>query len=82
MFSTLKKIFLRAMKMCDTAYIIFRYSLIISCLLLILSLICLVVFDSSGMLAAKNLARDLLDTPAAILLVSGLGSACIEDICG
>lgn len=79
MFSTLKKIFRRAMKMCDKAYIIFKYSLIVCCVLLSLSLICLVVFDSSGMLTAKHLAHDLLDTPAAVLLVAGLGSACVED---
>ena len=82
MFSRLKKIYLRAMAMGDNAYIVFRYSLILSCALAFSALICLIVFDSSAARIAKNLAADLIELPAAILLVSILGSAIIEDISG
>lgn len=82
MFSRLKKIYLRAMSMCDKAYIIFRYSLILSCILACGALICLIVFDHSGARLAKNLAADMIELPAAILLVSIIGSAIIEDLSG
>ena len=82
MFSCLKKIYLRAMSMCDKSYIIFRYSLILSCILACSALICLIVFEHSGARLAKNLAADMIELPAAILLVSVLGSAIIEDIGG
>ena len=82
MFSCLKKIYLRAMSMCDKAYIIFKFSLILSCVLACGALICLIIFDHSGARLAKNLAADLIELPAAILLVSILGSAIIEDISG
>ena len=82
MFSRLKKIYLRAMSMCDKAYIIFRYSLILSCILAFGALICLIAFDHSGARLAKNLAADMIELPAAILLVSIIGSAIIEDLSG
>ena len=82
MFSRLKKIYLRALAMNDKAYIIFRYSIILSCALSLCALFCLIAFDHSGARIAKNLAADLIELPAAILLVSILGSAIIEDISG
>lgn len=82
MFSRLKKIYLRALAMDDKAYIIFRYSLILSCALSLSALFCLIAYDHSGAQIAKNLAADLIELPAAILLVSILGTAIIEDISG
>lgn len=82
MFSRLKKIYLRAMSMCDKAYIIFKYLLILSCILACGALISLIVFDHSGARLAKNLAADMIELPAAILLVSIIGSAIIEDLSG
>ncbi len=82
MFSYLKKIYLRAISMCDKAYIIFRGSLIISCILACASLVCLIMYDTSGSLWAKNLAADFIELPAAILLISIIGSAIIEDLDG
>ena len=70
------------MAMSDNAYIVFQYSLILSCALAFCALICLIVFDDSGIRIAKNLAADLMEMPAAILLISILGSAIIEDISG
>ncbi len=82
MFSSLKKIYSRAMAMCDTAYIIFRGSVILSCVLACAALICLLIFDAGGGWWAKNLAADFIELPAAILLVSIIGSAVIEDLNG
>jgi len=82
MFSTIKKIYLRAMSMCDTAYIIFRSSIILSCVLACAALICMIIFTSNGGWWAKNLAADFIELPAAILLVSIIGSAVIEDLNG
>lgn len=80
MFTSLKKIYLRAASMCDTAYIIFRSSLILSCVLACAALICLIIFSTGGGWWAKNLAADFIEMPAAILLVSIIGSAIIEDL--
>ena len=80
MFSTVKKVFSRAMGMCNAAYIIFRGAVMLSCAMACAALICLVVFNAEGWLWAKNLAADFIELPAAILLVSIIGSAVIEDI--
>ena len=82
MFTSLKKIYCRAASMCDTAYIIFRGSLILSCVLACAALICLIIYDTTGGWWAKNLAADFIELPAAILLVSIIGSAIIEDLSG
>ena len=66
--------------MCDTAYIIFRGTLMLSCVMACAALICLVVFSAEGWLWAKNLAADFIELPAAILIISIIGSAIIEDI--
>ena len=80
MFTSLKKIYLRAASMCDTAYIIFRGSLILSCVLAFAALICMIIYSTVGEWWAKNLAADFIEMPAAILLVSIIGSAIIEDL--
>lgn len=80
MLSTLKKIYARAMDMCFPAYILFRSSLILSCALACTALLCFVIYSCEGVLLAKNLAADLIELPAAILLISIIGSAIIEDI--
>ena len=80
MFTSLKKIYLRAASMCDTAYIIFRGSLILSCVLAFAALICMIIYNTCGDWWAKNLAADFIEMPAAILLVSIIGSAIIEDL--
>lgn len=80
MFSSLKRIYARAMGMCDMAYIIFRGALILSCVMACAALICLVIFNAEGWLYAKNLAADLIEIPAAILLVSIIASAIVEDL--
>lgn len=80
MFHTFKRIYARAMGMCDAAYIIFRGTLMLSCVMACAALICLVVFNAEGWLWAKNIAADLIELPAAILLISIIASAVIEDI--
>ena len=80
MFTSLKKIYLRAASMCDTAYIIFSGSLILSCVLAFAALICMIIYSTVGEWWAKNLAADFIELPAAILLVSIIGSAIIEDL--
>ena len=80
MLTSLKKIYLRAASMCDTAYIIFRGSLILSCVLAFAALICMIIYNTCGDWWAKNLAADFIELPAAILLVSIIGSAIIEDL--
>ena len=79
MFTSLKNIFSRAMSMCDTAYSITRGALMLSCVMACAALICLVVYNAEGWLYAKNLAAEFIELPAAILLVSILASAIIED---
>jgi len=82
MFTYLKKIYCRAASMCDTAYIIFRGSMILSCVLALAALVCLTIYCNGGGWWAKNLAADFIEMPAAILLVSIIGSAIIEDLNG
>ncbi len=67
------------MSMCDPAYILFRYSLILSCVLLCAALISLLAAKESGSIYLSHFSRDLLQAPAGILFVSVLGSVCIED---
>lgn len=80
MFTYLKKIYCRAAYMCDTAYIIFRGSMILSCVLALAALVCLIIYYNGGGWWTKNLAADFIEMPAAILLVSIIGSAIIEDL--
>lgn len=80
MFSILKNIYARAMSMCGMAYTLFRGSLLLSCVMACAALLCLVIYSSGGGYWAKNLAADFIESPAAILLISILGSAVIEDI--
>lgn len=82
MFSILKNVYARAMSMCGTSYSLFRGSLILSCVMACAALLCLVLYSSEGHLWAKNLAADLIELPAAVLLISVIGSAVIEDISG
>ncbi len=80
MFLVLKNIFRRAMDMCTPAYIILRGTIILSCVMACAALICLVAYDAEHGLWAKNIAADLIELPAAILLISIIGSAIIDDI--
>lgn len=77
----MKKLICRMLCMCDRAYIVFKYSLILSAVMLFCALI--VLLQAQGMTAHSyelhRAAAFLYETPAAILLVASIASVVIED---
>lgn len=77
-----KRLISRIDKMTDITYIVLKYSLLLSCLLLTLSLIILIL---GGGLSVRRYelylcAKELFSQPAAILIVAVIGSACLEEL--
>lgn len=78
---TLKKFIRRLMGMSRPAYLIIKWGLIVSCLMLSASLVILITADGSGaeIYRLHKIAKELYSFPAAILLVVSIASVCIED---
>ena len=76
-----KKLFSGLRSMSRPTYLIIKYSLIVSCILLLASL---VVFIRAGEFSAStyklfDLAKRLYDTPVSILLIAAIASVCVEE---
>ncbi len=68
------------LSMCEQSYIIVRYSLILSCVLALCSFSILLYIGpySVETYDLYRLAMQMAQTPAALLLIAGVGSVCIE----
>lgn len=81
----LKKMMDRIGKMCDAAYAVLKFSLMLSCMLMAAAAAAYAM--SGGLTVATyrmyHIARELFSLPASILLVATVSSVCIEDVvCG
>ena len=77
-----KRIISRALHMCDTAYIVFKYSVVLSCALLAGSLLTLIAAGAPVIqdFNLYNTAVELLRLPSGVLLIGIIASVCIEDM--
>lgn len=79
MLSLVRRLLDRAAGMCAPAWAVLRGCGLVSLVLLTASLLLRVGYDAAGHPHWRHLASDLLRTPAAILLVGVLASACLEE---
>ncbi len=77
----LKKIALRALDMCDAAYIVMKLSVILSCISLSAALACWLSCKGPTVESyyAYCMARELTNLPFALLLLGVILSVCLED---
>lgn len=77
-----KRILSRALHMCDMAYIVFKYSVVLSCLMLAGSLLTLIAAGAPVIqdFNLYNTAMELLRLPSGVLLIGIIASVCIEDM--
>ena len=78
--SMLRKLIGRMFSMCEHAYIIFKYSLILSCVLAFCAFMILVDISPYQVETYDlyRLAVSMSETPAALLFIAAVGSVCIE----
>lgn len=77
----MKLIVERMLQMCPAAWYIFIRTLQLSCLLLFLSLVLLMEYsENPGSHTLYRLAIALYELPQALLIISMIGSVCIEDL--
>lgn len=77
----IKLIIERMLQMCPAAWYIFIRTLQLSCLLLFLSMVLLLEYTgNSGSHTLYRLAMALYELPQALLIISMIGSVCIEDL--
>ena len=76
-----KKFIQRLMDMSHPAYLIIKWGLIISCLMLAAALVILITAGESSAYTYSlyRIAKELYSFPAAILLVVSIASVCIEE---
>ncbi len=70
----------RMLRMCPDAWYIFMRTLQLSCLLLFLSLVSLIGYKNTGSHELFNMAVALYELPQSLLIISMIGSICIEDL--
>jgi len=71
----------RMLTMCPQAWYIFIRTIQLSAALLLLAVFLLIAHQSSGSYQLYETAWALFELPQALILIAGIGSACIEDIC-
>ena len=77
----IKNIICRMLKMCPAAWSIYIRTMQLCCVLLILSAFILIQCDSAAWSYERYmLAMGLYELPQALLLVSLIGSVCVEDL--
>lgn len=77
----IKLIVNRMLQMCPAAWYIFIRTLQLSCLLLFLSLVLLIEYTgNAGGHSLYKLAMALYELPQALLIISMIGSVCVEDL--
>ena len=77
----LRKTVSRMLGMCPAAWAVFIHTLRFSCLLLFLSVVLLIRYETPGeSYRLYQTAMALYELPQALLLVAVLGSVCIEDL--
>lgn len=78
----IKAVISRMLSMCPEAWYIFIRSLQLSCVLLILSAVLLIGYETglSGGRYLYELAGGLYELPQALLLIGAISSVCIEDV--
>lgn len=70
----------RMLRMCPDAWYIFMRTLQLSCLLLFLSLVSLIGYENTGSQELFNMAAALYELPQSLLIISMIGSICIEEL--
>lgn len=70
----------RMLRMCPDAWYIFMRTLQLSCLLLFLSLVSLIGYENTGSHELLNMAAALYELPQSLLIISMIGSICIEEL--
>ena len=77
----MKKLIRRMLGMCESAYIVFKYSLILSAAMLFCAVILLMLAQGTTALGMDlhSAAAFFYETPAAILLIAAIASVIIED---
>lgn len=70
----------RMLRMCPDAWYIFMRTLQLSCLLLFLSLVSLIEYENTGSHELFNMAAALYELPQSLLIISMIGSICIEEL--
>ncbi len=68
------------LRMCPDAWYIFMRTLQLSCLLLFLCIVMLIGYETTGSRELFNMAAALYELPQSLLIISMIGSVCIEDI--
>lgn len=76
----IKLVVKRMLRMCPDAWYIFMRTLQLSCLLLFLSLVSLVGYKNTGSHELFNMAAALYELPQSLLIISMIGSICIEEL--
>ena len=76
----IKLVVKRMLRMCPDAWYIFMRTLQLSCLLLFLSLVSLIGYENTGSHALFNMAAALYELPQSLLIISMIGSICIEEL--
>jgi len=70
----------RMLGMCPQAWYIFIRTLQLSAALLLFAVIFLIHYQSTGDYRLYQSAWALFELPQALILIAGIGSACVEDI--
>lgn len=76
----IKLVVKRMLRMCPDAWYIFMRTLQLSCLLLFLSLVSLIGYENTGSYELFNMAAALYELPQSLLIISMIGSICIEEL--
>lgn len=76
----IKLVVKRMLRMCPDAWYIFMRTLQLSCLLLFLSLVSLIGYENTGSPELFNMAAALYELPQSLLIISMIGSICIEEL--
>lgn len=76
----IKPVLKRMLRMCPDAWYIFMRTLQLSCLLLFLCMVTLMEYDATGSRELIGMASALYELPQALLIISAIGSVCIEEL--
>lgn len=76
----IRQIIERMLKMCPAAWYIFIRTLQLSCVLLFSSWVLLTEYISTGSYSLYKLSMALYELPQALLIISMIGSVCVEDL--
>lgn len=70
----------RMLTMCPQAWYIFIRTIQLSAVLLLLAVFLLIAHQSSGKYELYRTAWALYEIPQALILIAGIGAACIDDM--